>query len=331
MKGKYHIIVQNRRIKFEFDIRRNITIIRGDSATGKTTLMNMLELYERLGDESGITLSCQRPCRTLNNNNWESVIDGNQDSIIFIDEETKVIKTTGFAEKIRKSSNYYVIITREDLPNLPYSVEEVYGIHTSGKYADIRQTYNSFYQLYSVKEPDESVKKTDLIVVEDTNAGFEFYDAVTSKEIECISAAGKSKIKTCVLENAEKHMLIVADGAAFGSEMGELYLYMQQNPNVQMYLPESFEWIILSSGLVDGSRISEIIKNTEEYVDSESYFSWEQFFTKLLIEETKDTYLQYRKNRLNKAYLNPKERAALLRVVKVIAAMIGDDSEVKEI
>ncbi len=36
MKGSYHIIVQNNRIKFEFDIRRNITIIRGDSATGKT-------------------------------------------------------------------------------------------------------------------------------------------------------------------------------------------------------------------------------------------------------------------------------------------------------
>lgn len=36
MKGSYHIIVQNKRIRYEFDIRRNITIIRGDSATGKT-------------------------------------------------------------------------------------------------------------------------------------------------------------------------------------------------------------------------------------------------------------------------------------------------------
>ena len=56
MKGKYHIIVQNNRIKFEFDIKRNITIIRGDSATGKTTLMNLIETYERLGEESGISV-----------------------------------------------------------------------------------------------------------------------------------------------------------------------------------------------------------------------------------------------------------------------------------
>ena len=39
MKGKYHIIVQNSRVKFEFDIKRNIIIVRCDSATGKTTLI----------------------------------------------------------------------------------------------------------------------------------------------------------------------------------------------------------------------------------------------------------------------------------------------------
>lgn len=63
MKGKYHIIVQNNRVKFEFDIKRNITIIRGDSATGKTTLMNLVETYERLGDESGISISCAKSCK----------------------------------------------------------------------------------------------------------------------------------------------------------------------------------------------------------------------------------------------------------------------------
>ena len=43
MKGKYHIVVQNNRLRYEMDIRRNITIIRGDSATGKTKLINLLE------------------------------------------------------------------------------------------------------------------------------------------------------------------------------------------------------------------------------------------------------------------------------------------------
>ncbi len=41
MKGKYHVVVQNNRLRYEFDIKRNITIIRGDSATGKTTLYTL--------------------------------------------------------------------------------------------------------------------------------------------------------------------------------------------------------------------------------------------------------------------------------------------------
>ena len=166
MKGKYHIIVQNNRVKFEFDIKRNITIIRGDSATGKTTLMNLVETYERLGEESGISISCKRECKTLNNSNWESVMAQNKECIIFIDEETRIVKSTEFAEAIKNSDNYYVIITRENLPNLPYSVEEIYGIHSSGKYSDVRQTYNSFYKLYSVDIVAD--EPADLIVVEDS-------------------------------------------------------------------------------------------------------------------------------------------------------------------
>ena len=45
MKGSYHVMVQNNRLRYEFDIRRNITIIQGDSATGKTTLVQILSVY----------------------------------------------------------------------------------------------------------------------------------------------------------------------------------------------------------------------------------------------------------------------------------------------
>ncbi len=35
MKGKHHIIIETGNIKYEFDIKRNITVVQGDSATGK--------------------------------------------------------------------------------------------------------------------------------------------------------------------------------------------------------------------------------------------------------------------------------------------------------
>lgn len=58
MKGKYSVFVQNNRLRYEFTISRNITIIRGDSATGKTTLLDLLNAYDRDGDSSGVLVKC---------------------------------------------------------------------------------------------------------------------------------------------------------------------------------------------------------------------------------------------------------------------------------
>ena len=317
MKGKYHIIVQNSRVKFEFDIKRNITIVRGDSATGKTTLVSLIDTYDRLGADSGVEVSCSRRCLTVNNSNWESVLNSVSECIVFIDEENTIIKSDDFARKIKDTNNYYVIITRENLPNLPYSVEEIYGIHTSGKYADMRRTYNSFYQLYTVNEQNIA-DKAETVIVEDSNSGYDFFNAVAADDINCISAGGKTKIKRTVMDNEGKHLLVIADGAAFGSEMGELFLYMQKHPEVSLYLPESFEWLILKSGLIDGNRIADILQHTEDFLESSEYFSWERFYTKLLISETEGTYLQYSKQKLNDVYLNPNEKEAIIKAAEII-------------
>lgn len=322
MKGKYHIIIQNSRVKFEFDIKRNITIIRGDSATGKTTLISLIETYERLGDESGISVSCERKCLTLDNANWESVIRNNHNCIIFSDEENKIIKSLEFARVVKDSDNYYVLVTREKLPYLPYSVEEVYGIHSSGRYSDFQKTYNSFFRLYALDEMSCLEKKADVVIVEDSNSGYDFFKNVVNDPNACITAEGKDNIQPLVEANNGKQMLVIADGAAFGPEMSELYLYAKSNPNLKLYLPESFEWIILSSGIIDGNRIVDILTHTEDYVESKEYFSWEQFYTKLLVNETIGSYLKYSKHKLNKAFLNRKEKAAILKVLDVIKTMI---------
>ena len=65
MIGKQNIKVSNQKVHFNFDLIRNITVIRGDSATGKTTLISMLSDYEEQGKQSGVTVKCNKPCRVL--------------------------------------------------------------------------------------------------------------------------------------------------------------------------------------------------------------------------------------------------------------------------
>ena len=135
MTGSYQITVSNETVKYEFVIRRNITIIRGDSASGKTTLVEMIREYYESGENSGIQLNCQRPCRTLSGRDWKILLEATKESIVFIDEDNDFILTDEFAAAARDSDTYYVIVTREGLPNLPYSVDEIYGIRSSGRYA----------------------------------------------------------------------------------------------------------------------------------------------------------------------------------------------------
>ena len=122
MIGRHHIKVSNQKVQFRFDVVRNVTVIRGDSATGKTTLISMLSDYETLGKQSGVTVKCDKPCRVLTGNDWEIRLENIHDSIVFIDEGNKFIKSEDFAKAIRNSDNYYVLITRENLYNIPYNL-----------------------------------------------------------------------------------------------------------------------------------------------------------------------------------------------------------------
>ena len=149
MKGRHRIIIQNNKVHYDFEVVRNITIIRGDSATGKTTLIDMIAQYEVDKGRSGINLSCDKNCTVLTGLRWQENLSAIRDSIVFIDEHDRFITSKDFARRVSESDNYYVIVTRDNLSNLPYSVDEIYGIHESGKYIDIKKTYNELYKIYT--------------------------------------------------------------------------------------------------------------------------------------------------------------------------------------
>lgn len=144
------------------------------------TLMKSCIIWISLSDwqgglYSGINLSCSRPCRVLEGDLWREQIQFINDSILFTDEGASFVETEEFASAVRNSSNYFVIVTRSNLEMLPVSVEEVYGIKSSGKYGTLEPVYHEMYRIYS---PDVSRKDIpfhpDKILVEDSNSGYEF-------------------------------------------------------------------------------------------------------------------------------------------------------------
>ena len=314
MKGKHHITIETKRLKYEFEIKRNITVIQGDSATGKTTLIELLSTYAVQKEKSGIKLVSDVECAvyTGGQTDWKASMESLKNSIIFIDEDYSFIFSEEFAKWLQGNSNYFVLITRRPIYNLPYSVNEIYGIRTSGKYHFPQQIYHEFYQIYSDIEMN-SLESDYIVYLEDTKAGFQFYTkAFKDKTIR--SCEGNANIAYAISES--DRIIVIADGAAFGAYIDNLMAVVEEKKEVLIYLPESFEWLILKSGLIDGSRVQDILSKPEDYIDSESFLSWECFFTDLLQRETEDDkQKKYNKMKLSKFYYSPKAVMSILQVM----------------
>ena len=62
MIGKHRVIIEADKVNYNFEVKRNITIIQGDSASGKTTLVDLIRTYGRYKEESGISMVSDVPC-----------------------------------------------------------------------------------------------------------------------------------------------------------------------------------------------------------------------------------------------------------------------------
>lgn len=82
MRGEYLVTVANNRVKFKLNIRRNLTILQGNSATGKTTLLELIDQFDQLGPNSGVSVVCDAPCHVLSGRNWKRDLKEISSSIV---------------------------------------------------------------------------------------------------------------------------------------------------------------------------------------------------------------------------------------------------------
>ena len=77
MVGKHRVQIGDNTVRYDFVVSRNITIIRGDSGTGKTTLYNLIQEMNQKKN-SGITWNCDCDCYALTDFDWEDVIESDE-------------------------------------------------------------------------------------------------------------------------------------------------------------------------------------------------------------------------------------------------------------
>lgn len=318
MKGSFEVNISRKRgTRFGFTIKRNITIVRGDSGSGKTTLYEMVADHMRYGEQSGVTVQCARPCVALTDSDWKAQIANFSDSIVFVDEGLKDLLSHDFAAAVRGSSNYFVIITRADLPSLPYSVKEIYRVKTSGKFHTLTPLYPERERhRYSASK---ALPKTDfdVLLTEDSRSGHQFFSQrFAGSSLVCESAGSNAGVLKWLDGHAGSNVFAIADGAAFGP-FADRVMKLQEahHDSITICLPESFEWLLLTSGIVKSAKVEEVLDNPGNHIDSASYMSWEQFFADLLRRETKGTPFAYRKQELAEAYSIEQNAAKVMALI----------------
>ncbi|MCD7839884.1 MAG: ABC transporter ATP-binding protein [Erysipelotrichaceae bacterium] len=301
MVGKHHVEIGNKRVRYILDIERKITVIKGNSGTGKTTLIRMLQGYNAQGNKSGISVKNDTNIPLIvytSLTKWEKDLKETKESIIFVDEVVDYLYSKSFQQEIVKSDNYLVVISRSGKFNhLPYALQSVYALYTD-MHDKIKIT--KMYQLYHFNEKN-MIPAT--IITEDSNAGAEMMSCIFNKKV--ISAYGNSNISKELLNHLDdKSVFVIVDGAAFGGFISQVMNLSKLNDDIYIYAPESFEYMILQTHSFR-RQLNDELENTWKYSDISQYLTWEQYYTELLKNICREVYgFVYDKSRLHQSLLN---------------------------
>lgn len=150
----YNFSVSGRALQCRFDINSKVTLVQGDSGTGKTLLINIIygcacakECNETHSIEDGYSnvVDCdvaygafvQEP-----SHGWKLCLNEYNNAVIFIDgDKCYFAKTKEFAEYVRDSNNYYVIATREYLRYMEPSICEVCELVSTVRVVDGKKVF----------------------------------------------------------------------------------------------------------------------------------------------------------------------------------------------
>ena len=275
MKGKYHFKVYNKKLLFEFDIKRNITFIQGNSATGKTTLLNMMYDYLLSGRGSGIT------------------VETNAKFMVYL----------------RKS--LFVFINRKALKMLPYSVTEIYRLQNEYSEEEKKQVYTLQQRYPTLTYMNGNV---NLIATEDSKSGLEFFSKVFNN-IEITSTYGNTKVISFLENIENTDILCIVDGAAFGCFIKDLISTCNQHPtkHITYWAPESFEFLLLTAKTINFPELDKILKDTSNYVDCIKFVSWERFYT-FLMETKSNGQAAYDKHSITQFYITEENINKVLKI-----------------
>lgn len=275
--------ITNPKVVFDLQLNRRVTIIRGESASGKSWVNEII----RIMDDTSL-IECERNvlvAPTVINGRERETLNAYNNSLLFIDESNIQALSKVYADAVM-DLDIWVVISARTVKSYPYSADEVYSLRTSGKIKTLTKYYT---------HETNNRRYANNILTEDSGSG---YDLLKKQGLNVHSAGGKDNIKNKLADC----MTVVFDKAAIGYRYDMLYKGAVKGV-LDLIEPESFEWVLLHSDIFKGNSDIEKKINDPGRYGANDFKTWENFFTEVL-SKALDKYqnVNYIKGNLSRCF-----------------------------
>lgn len=270
-------------INYDLHFDNRINIIRGDSATGKSTLVRLID--DRRKSKIDVQSNYNIVHLTLEIINLDIKLNKNT---VYIMDENDGIEDTLVTHIINKSKNKFILITRDsNLENISYGIENIYEIHKSGNININKHKYKN------IRNNNLNINSINKILTEDSGSGLQFYKNYNNFNVQ--TSNGNSNINKMI----DNNQIVIVDSIAFGPYIKILYKKIINN-NILLVAPKSFEWLILTSNIF---RLNND-KLYLDYLDCKYNITEEKFYENILKKESNKINIKYSKSKLNEKFLD---------------------------
>ena len=253
------LVVRSTKMTITVPINSKFTILRGDSAIGKTSLVRTMK-------SRASTISCDYPIYYLADTNviipsvLNELYKAKGVCLVIGDENIPYLHSERFQKIMLESPHLFLLISRDNFNSLPYSYSDIVTLETRGKKSIGVPMLNP--------TTEARFRNIKQVYVEDSKSGYSFFKSFFDKSpVEVHSANGKSNLVNLV--KTLGNTLFIADGLGIGPEIEELVGILNRIPNCNtLMLIESFEALVYKSDFCNGEEVPEITcPNREKFYE----------------------------------------------------------------
>lgn len=274
--------VSTNTVKYNLDFDRKITLLTGDSGNGKSRITYIVENinkglgYKMRHDFHKVIVLRDTTLVELMFNQIATL----SNALIIIDEDDlSQLMSSGTCGDMygmfNDSSNYFLLITRNIPRGLVIAGDAIKTLSTTPT-----RVFTCLYPQTQAFSLDRLLENGKLIVTEDSMSGAQFVNVLRKNKgvpaVKVLTADGFANIPT-ILKDVEVPTVLFADNATVG-----VVLDLISSKSIDYVLPESLEFVLLSSYLFESDTDLQCILKSHPRSIPLGVISGEHYYTDLI-------------------------------------------------